>query len=337
MMNFSKLMATLLAGFVAFGTLSSRASAEISDVKIAQQQTLAFLPSIVMQQEKLLEKHLKAAGLGATTVTWATFAGGNTAIDGILSGSLQFAFTGVTPFITLWAKTKGAVKGVAATSAQPEYLNTRNPNIKSLEDFTSKDKIGVPAVKVSTQAVFLQMAAAKLHGDTNYTKYDAITVSMSQPDATTAVLSGHSEVNTAFVSQPYTYILRKNPEIRTVLNTFDLLGGPATLTMVWTTKDVYEKNPKTYAAFLAAYDEALGIINKDKRRAAQIYLQASKGKLLSVDDIVAIISDPQVIYTATPQNMMKSVEFMHKIGSINVKPASWKDMWFPNVHNLPGS
>jgi len=28
---------------------------------------------------------------------------------------------------------------------------------------------------------------------------------------------------------------------------------------------------------------------------------------------------------------------MYKIGSIKVKPASWKDMFFPEIHNLPGS
>jgi NitT/TauT family transport system substrate-binding protein len=28
---------------------------------------------------------------------------------------------------------------------------------------------------------------------------------------------------------------------------------------------------------------------------------------------------------------------MHAVGSIKIKPASWKDLFFPEVHGLPGS
>jgi NitT/TauT family transport system substrate-binding protein len=34
---------------------------------------------------------------------------------------------------------------------------------------------------------------------------------------------------------------------------------------------------------------------------------------------------------------MKYVNFMYKVGSIKVKPDSWKDMFFPNAHGLSGS
>ncbi|MEO6985812.1 MAG: ABC transporter substrate-binding protein [Paralcaligenes sp.] len=336
----NNLLRTMIFTCCTLVAISTQARAEVSKVVLAKQQTLAFLPAIVMEHEKLLEKHLKEAGLGNVPVTWATFAGGNTAIDAMLSGSLQFAFTGITPFITLWAKTVGtnqAIKGVAALSAQPEYINTRDPNVKSLRDFTDKNKIAVPAVKVSTQAVFLQMAAAKLYGDSNYTKLDRFTVSMSQPDATTAVLSGKSEVDTAFVSQPFTFILQKSPEIHTIFNSFDMLGGPATLTMVWASTRFHDQNPKTYAAFLAAYTEAIQLVNTNKEEAAKIYLAAS-GDKLPIKDIVSILSDPQVTYSMTPQNVMKSVDFMHRIGTIKGNPpASWKDLWFSNIHNLAGS
>ena len=317
-------------------SLPAPASAEVSKFVLADQLTLAFLPAIVMKEDKLLEKHLAQAGLKNVEVQWATFAGGNTAMDAMLSGNLQVAFTGFMPFAILWAKTNGEVRGIAAASAQPEYFNTNNPKLKSIRDLTDKDKIGLPAVKVSTQAVFLQMAAAKLYGFKHYDKFDSLTVSMSQPDATAAVLSGMSEVDVAYVSQPYTFQLLKNPKIHTVFNTFDVLGGPSTLTLAWTTKKFRDENPKTYKAFLGAYDEAMAIIKNDKRKAAELYIQRSKSKI-PLEDIVKIISDPNVIYTETPQNTMKVVDFMHKIGRIPKLPASWKDMWFPNVHNLAGS
>lgn len=34
---------------------------------------------------------------------------------------------------------------------------------------------------------------------------------------------------------------------------------------------------------------------------------------------------------------MKMVDFMYKVGSIKTKPSSWKDMFFPNAHIMPGS
>jgi NitT/TauT family transport system substrate-binding protein len=49
------------------------------------------------------------------------------------------------------------------------------------------------------------------------------------------------------------------------------------------------------------------------------------------------MNDPQVEYSLMPKNIMKMVEFMHKSGAIKVVPASWKDLFFPNMHSLPGS
>lgn len=328
-------MAGLLAGVVLAGVVP--AQAEVPQVRIAQQLSLAFLPTMVMQQEKLLEAELEKASLKGVPVEWTTFAGGNSAIDAVLAGELAFASSGITPFITLWAKSNGRVKGVAAMSAQPEYLNCRDPKIKSIHDLTVQDKVAVPAIKVSTQAVFLQMEAARTWGDANFERLDPMTVSMSQADASIALLAGNKDIACSFTSQPFTFLQMKDPEIHTVLNSFDTLGGPATLTMVWTTVDFQKNNPKTYKAFLAAYRKALDIINNDKPRAAQIYLDLSKDRSLSPADVVKIISDPQITFVETPENTMKSVTFMKQVGRINKVPASWKDMWFDNVHHLPGS
>ena len=62
----------------------------------------------------------------------------------------------------------------------------------------------------------------------------------------------------------------------------------------------------------------------------------SKDKV-SQQDIVNMLNDPQISFTTTPQNVIKYVDFMNKTGAIKVKPASWKDLFFPNAHALPGS
>lgn len=50
-----------------------------------------------------------------------------------------------------------------------------------------------------------------------------------------------------------------------------------------------------------------------------------------------MITDPDIDYTTTPANVMKFVEFMHKVGRIKRMPDSWKELFFPEAHGLQGS
>jgi NitT/TauT family transport system substrate-binding protein len=317
-------------------TLASQA--EVSELKIAEQYGISYLPLMIMEDQKLVEKYAKEAGIPDLKVSWSKFAGGNVMNDALLSDSLHFAAGGVAPLVTLWAKTRTnyGVKAVAAINSMPLFLNTRNPNVKTLKDFTDKDKIALPAVKVSIQAVTLQMAAEQAFGKGQQNKLDRLTVTMSHPDGQAALLSGTSEVDSQFSAPPFQYQQLQNPAIHKVLDSYQVLGGPATFNLVWTTSKFRNDNPKVYLAFTKALDEAIGIINADKKAAAEAYLRISKDKD-SLDNIVKMMNDPQIKYTTTPENVLKYVSFMHRIGSIKAQPASWKDLFFPNVHNLPGS
>jgi NitT/TauT family transport system substrate-binding protein len=313
--------------------------AETKEIRLAQQFSMGYIQFNVMQHHKLIEKHAKAAGLGEIKVTWAAFNGPNMMNDALLAGSVDIVSGGVPGLVTLWSKTRGTpqeVRGISALSSQPFLLNTRNPAIKSLRDFSAKDKIALPAVKVSVQAVTLQMAAAKEWGDAAYNKLDPLTVSMSPPDATTALLSGSADISSAFSVPPFQFQQLDNPAIRTVLNSFDVMGGPHTFTVAWTSKQFHDANPKTYAALLAALREATEILNRDKRAAAQYWIEDSKSKL-ALDMVHKIVAGPQVEWTLAPNNTMKYASFMQKVGTIPVAPASWKDMFFPEIHNLSGS
>jgi len=314
------------------------ASAEMSEIHVSRQYGISYLPLMIMEDQKLIEKHAKAAGVDVK-VEWSKFASGAVMNDALLSGNLQFASGGVGPFTTLWAKTRGNldVKAVGAINSMPLFLVTNNPKVKTVKDFTDQDKIALPAVKVSIQAVTLQMAAEKAFGPGQQYKLDPLTVSMSHPDAETALLSRKSEVTAHLGSPPFQYQELKEPGMHKVFSSYDVLGGPATFNVVWTTTKFHDENPKVYAAFVAALDDATAQINRDKRVAAQTYLRISKDKRDSLDDILKMLNDPEIKYTTTPNNTMKYVDFMYKIGSIKAKPDSWKDMYFPNAHKLPGS
>jgi NitT/TauT family transport system substrate-binding protein len=311
-------------------------SAEVKEVRLAKQYGLGYLPLIIMEEQRLIEKHAKAAGLGDVKVTWATLGGGSAMNDAILSNSVDYISSGVAPLVVLWDKSKGSVKGVSALISTPNYLNTNNPAVKSIRDFSEKDRIGLPAVKVSIQAIILQMAAAKEFGQENYAKLDKLTVTMKHPDAMAALLSGKSEITGHLTSPPFMFQELDDKRVRTVLNSYDVLGGPHTFNVITTTKTFHDNNPKTYAAVYAALEEAISYINRNKRSAAEIYQKASKTKE-SLDDLVKEISQPSLSYTTTPQKISNFSEFMHKTGTIKTKPNSWKDLFFPNVHGKQGS
>jgi NitT/TauT family transport system substrate-binding protein len=332
----TRLALTFAAAALSLAILPA-ARAEMSEIHVSRQYGISYLPLMIMEDQKLIEKHAKTAGIDVK-VGWSKFASGAVMNDALLSGNLQFASGGVAPFTTLWAKTRSNldVKAVAAINSMPLYLVTSNPKVKTIKDFTDNDKIALPAVKVSIQAVTLQMAAEKAFGSGQEHKLDHLTVSMSHPDGETALLSGKSEVTAHLSSPPFQYQELEHKGMHRVLNSYEVLGGPATFNVVWTDKKFHDENPKVYAAFVAALDDATAQINGNKRAAAETYLRISKDKD-SLDDILKMLNDPEIKYTTTPNNVMKYVDFMHKIGSIKVKPGSWKEMFFPNAQMLHGS
>jgi NitT/TauT family transport system substrate-binding protein len=257
--------------------------------------------------------------------------------DALLSGSLEFASGGVPSLITLWAKTKGTpleVRGVGALNDMPNELITSNPKVKTIRDFTEKDKIAVTSVKISTQALLLQMAAAKEWGEANYEKLDPFTVSMPHPDAMVALLSGGG-ITAHFASPPFIAQEKAKPGMHSVISNYEILGGKATFNVVWTTSKFHDANPKIYGAFVAAFEEATDLINKDKKAAAEIYKRMTRTNE-TVDDLVKQIGDPAVEFTLTPHFTMKTAEFLFKTKRISKKPADWKEMYFSNVHTRPG-
>jgi NitT/TauT family transport system substrate-binding protein len=316
---------------------STLARAETGEIRCAQQYGLSYLALMMMQDGKLVEKHAKAMGLGDVKVTWAKLGGPGAMNDALLSGGLDFATGGVPSLITLWAKTKGTpqeVRGVGALNDMPVQLVTSNPKVKTIKDFGPGDKIAVTTVKISTQALLLEMAAAKAFGDKEYEKLDSLTVSMPHPDAMMALLTG--AVTAHFSSPPFQYQELAKPGMRVVTSNYEILGGQATFNVVWATSRFKKENPKAYAAFVAALDEATEAIKKDKRAAAEIYKRMSNTNE-SLDELVKELSDPQVEFTLTPHKTLVTAEFMHRIGRIKVKPAAWTDLYFDNLHKRDGS
>jgi NitT/TauT family transport system substrate-binding protein len=328
----------ILATPLAIPALIRPASAEVSSIKLGKQYGLPFLPQMVMEEQKLIEKHAARLGINGLDVGWQTMGGPGALNDGLLAGQIHFVNVASPSLATLWDKTFGTsqeVRAVCTVQSMPYVLTTRNPAVKTIADFTNADRIAVPTVKISGQAMALQMAAAKLWGFEKYDKLDEFTVSMGHPDAMQAMLSGQN-VNSHFAVAPFNYYELKVPGVHTVLNSY-ATDGKHTNGIQVTTKTFHDANPKICAAVRAAHEEANAFIKKERKAASKIYLKLTNDKKNSADDLVTMISDPDIDYTTAPANLMKHVTFMHKVGRLKHLPASWKDMFFAEAHDLKGT
>lgn len=320
----------IAAGALAL-VLATGAQAE-GTIRIAQQFGVPFLILNIAQEQKLIEKYGKQNGVDIK-VEWKQLSGGAAINDALLAGSIDIAGAGVGPLITVWDRTKGRqnVKGVASLGNFPYYLVTNNPAVKTIADFTEKDRIALPAVGVSVQSRVLQLASAKLWGDKDFAKLDKISVAVPHPDAAAAIIKGGTEITGHFGNPPFQeQELAGNPNARIVLNSYDVLGGPSSATVLYATEKFRTENPKTYKAFVAALDEAAQFIRKNPEQAADIYLKVSGAKTDKAL-LLKIINNPEVQFKTEPQNTLVLGQFMHRVGAIKNEPKSVKEYFFDDV------
>ncbi|WP_428103282.1 ABC transporter substrate-binding protein [Candidatus Rariloculus sp.] len=299
---------------------------------------VGFLPLLMMREHGLIENHARAAGIPDVEVRWIEIGGPAVMNDALLSGSVDFIAAGPPGFLTLWDRTRDSaqVKGVAAMTSLPMYLNTHAEHLRSLDDLTDEDKIAVTAIKVSIPAIIMQMYATDRYGAEEAYRFDRHTVTMTHPDGVVALLSGSSEVNAHYTSPPFHHREREDPSIRTIMTTNDVMGGATTFTMMSTTARFHDENPELYAAVLSALTQANEMIRADLGAAADVLIAANGGGGFDRDALVDVLGDPEIRFTTTPENVMKYAGFMHGIGSIANLPDSWRDLFFPGIHDAPG-
>ena len=272
-------------------------------------------------------------------MSWFTFNGPTAVNEALISGNIDVGSGGVPGLLVLWSRTKGTpqeVRGISALSSQPFLLNSRDPAIKTIKDFKDSDRIAVPAVRSSVQAITLQMAAAKAYGTKEFNKLDPLTVSMTPPDATVALLKGGAQISAAFSVPPFQYQQLEDSAVHTVLNSFDVMGGSHTFTAIWARRNSATAIRCSTRRWSRRSRKQPRSSTRTRRRRPRLWIEDSKSKL-PLDMVGKLVAGPQVHWTLTPENTMKYADFMSEVGTLKNKAASWKDYFFPEIYGEKGS
>lgn len=336
-MTNSKLLLPLVLVLGLAGTAMPAAAQ--STVRIVQQFGISYLPLLVALDGKLIEQQAARLGITDAKVEVVRLASGAAANDAIISGSVNLAMAGLTVMLNLRDKTlaHAPVKGMMAIADSPIYFNTTDPRIQSIKDLGESDRIAMTAGRGTQHAVVLQMAAAKAFGWENRGKLDSLAVGISHPDGVAGLLSGGAAFKTHATTVPFIQMELAHPGVRTILSSYDVVGGKHTLIVAYAAEKWRRENPKLYEATYLALAEAQKIIRSDRRAAAELFLKAEPSKL-SLETIQKLLEDLQMLdFQPAPTGVMAYADYMKRSGLLNHQLNTWKEAFFENVHELAGN
>lgn len=310
--------------------------AEVTELRITKQPGIIYLAPIVMERQRLVEAAAASFGIPDLKVTYITFGGGGAATDALLSGGVDIVTTGASNMLLLWDRTRGQVRGLAGSSATPMWLISNNPAVRTLEDLKATDRIAVPTVKVSSQAIVLQIAARKLYGDANFDHFDGMTVTLGHPDAQAALTSGGGALTGHFSGAPYQAAEAQASGMHVVTTSDAILGGPYSNAVYFAHTKFHDANPMVVRAFMMAAQQASDYIAAHPREACQLYLDAT-GEKTPIDVLLGQIGDPKTSFSTAPFGMMTVASHMALTKVLRTTPARWQDFFFPEAAGLPGN
>jgi len=307
-------------------------------VSFAQQRGLLYLPVDLMVSGGLLQSEASKLGLGRIEATATALSGPGPVLDAILSGAADYGTVALPSLLTIWERSRGTtneVKAVGTVSNGAMTLYTINPNVKTIADFTEQDRIAVPTVRLSFNAMMLQMAAEQLWNDPH--RLDHLTVALGYPDAVTALSAGYGKASiTAHIGvQPFTDRGLKLPGAHIVIDSRTVFGGPLTQITLVATKQTKDRNPALFDAVAHALEAAIKTANADKRAAAVLWKNVQKAPE-SVEELVAQLNDPGFEFTSQPHRIAFFAAFLHRIGTMQAKVEDWKDLFWESAYRQQG-
>jgi NitT/TauT family transport system substrate-binding protein len=328
-----------IAGGVSFVAAPAIVSAQTPlMVSFVQQRGLLYLPVDMMVTGGVLQQEATKLGLGKVEASARTLSGPSAITDALLSGSANYGAAALPSLLTLWDKTHGTpneVRAVGTMSNGAMVLYTINPNVKTIADFTDKDRIAVPSVRISFNAMMLEMAAEKLWNDPH--RLDRLTVGLGHADAVAALSAGYGSATvTAHIAvQPFTDRGLKLPGAHVVADSREVFGGPLTQVTLLATKSTRDKDPTLFKAVGNALEASIKMCNADKPAAAVLWKKAQNASE-SVEELLALLGDPGFEFTSQPHRIAYFAAFLQRVGNMKSKVGDWKELFWETAYDQQG-
>ncbi|HMZ90857.1 MAG: ABC transporter substrate-binding protein [Pseudomonadales bacterium] len=327
-----RLLRTLLLT-LSLGGLAPVHADEAESVTLAIQNGIAYLPLLLADEQHLIEEEAARLGLPNLKVKLLNLGSAGMIRDALIAGQVDFGAVGPPTLVNMHDKTRGDIKLVSVIVSLPMTLNTTNDRVKSICQFDTGDKIALPTIKISVQAVTLQMAAKAQCGDPFL--LDRLTVSMAHPDGMNALLSG--VVSAHFTSPPFAQaeIERGQGKVRPLLDSYSILGDKSTFIVLVGSERFRARNPNLHAAVRSAIQRAKARIAQDGTAAAQLYLRRENSRE-TLDEVLKQLDSTDLEFGEVPRGIGHYARFMHEVGSVKGR-YDWKALSMPELHDQPGS
>jgi NitT/TauT family transport system substrate-binding protein len=317
--------------------MAARAQAD-EQVKIAIGFGLAFLPTYICADLKLVEKYGKEQHL-TVRASYERLLGADAVQDAIASRAIDMGPFGVAPLLTAWEKGKEAkdarrqIFAVSGMTTMPLVLLSNERRIRTIADLRPSDHIAMPTL-TAPQMYLLEMQSEKVLGQ--YDRLRDQVVVLSHANAV-AALFGEGPADAYFSSPPYTQIALKDAKVHRILSSEGVIGGKASFLIIGAAKSFVEAHPKVPEIIDKAMDEAARIIRDDPRRAAQIYLEHEPSRALDAADIEAVLRENKDQFGSAVQGTQAFADFMSRHGELKTPPLSWKEIVAPSLLNSPST
>lgn len=287
-------------------------------LRIAQQFGLGYAAITIADELGFFEKYLPDL-----KVTWIQLSSDEAVTEAFIGGQIDAAMLSIPSFLLGWDQ--GIPWKVASgLCSVPLTLQTYDDRIKGLADFRQDDRIALPALG-SLEHVLLSMASERELG--NAAALNGIILPMSHKDAV-AEFKEQRDITGHFSPPPYNFEELKLSEFKTVIDGADAYGAEFSFLVAVASNELYENNPKVYAALVMAIAEATEFIHENPEEAATI-LSPSLG--LDERTVLEYLTWPGMNYITTPLGIMGFSDFMLNTGFLTKVPESMRDIAFSNV------
>ena len=315
--------------------LLARPALARQDVNIGIGFGLAFLPTYICQELKLVEKQARIADLDVNA-NYQRFFGSGPMQNAIAAGAIDMGPYGVVPLLTAWERAGGTPQQVFAISGMttlPLVLLTNRPGIGSIKDLRASDRIAMPSLS-APQMYLLEMESEKIWG--RYDKLRGQVVVLPPAETLNAMLSGSGDVAAYFASAPAAETALASPKIHAILTSSEVMGRASFLIM-GATRRYIEAHPKMPDVIAKAMQEAADVIRSDPKKAAEIYLKYEPSRTLDVTSLAATLGELGDDFGAPVHGIQAYADFAAKLGQLKNPPKSWKEIVTPSLANTSSS